>query len=105
MFSFTSFCSISSLCLGVAAWYCSAAALSRARKNAPWQSMTALGLGLAAVSLQMQLECAANWARGEDVIALLDCCGAQAFAGRVLLAVTVGLNLLAFAASWQQRQK
>lgn len=104
MLSFTSFCSIGSLCMGTAAWCCSVAALSRARKNAPWQGMTALGLGLAAVSLQLQLECAANWARGEDVAALLDCCGAQAFAGRVLLVVAVGLNLLAFSASWQQRQ-
>lgn len=99
MFSFTAMCSLGSLALGFAAWIFPVMGILRAQKDKRWQHLSLVSMALCAFSLQLQLECAANWARGEDVPALLDCCNAQAFAGRVLLAVALALNLTAFLAA------
>ena len=95
MFSFTVLCSVGSLTLGVIALALSAASILRAQKGNSWHRYSLLSVVLCAAALQLQLECSANWAHGEDVSALLDCCGAQAFAGRFLLSAVVLLNVVA----------
>lgn len=95
MISFTAMCSLGSLTLGVVALVLPVLGLIRAQKGKAWQRYSVLSMVFCAAALQLQLECAANWVRGEDISALLDCVNAQAFAGRMLLFAALGLNALA----------
>jgi len=94
MFNFTSFCMLGSLFLGFVAWLLPVVGYVWAHRGKRWRRYSAASFVLCAASLQLQLEAAANWARGEDVVALLDCCHAQAVAGRLMLAVAIVLNLM-----------
>ena len=99
MFSFTALCTVDSLILGVIALALSAVSILRAQKGNRWQRYSLLSVVLCTAALQLQLECSANWARSGDVPALLDCCGAQAFAGRLLLSAVILLNVVAVLAA------
>ncbi|MBQ7860297.1 MAG: hypothetical protein IJ347_09230 [Faecalibacterium sp.] len=94
MFGFTSFCMLGSLILGFAAWLLPVVGYVWAHRGRHWRRCSVASFVLCAASLQLQLEASANWARGEDVAALLDCCHAQAVAGRLMLAVALILNFL-----------
>lgn len=92
MFSIIPFCTVGSLALGLTAWALPLIALGRKQRGMAWQPLSVFSMLLGALALQLQLEAAGSWARGEDVAALLDCCSAQAFAGRCLLFGVMLLN-------------